>query len=85
VEKASSKEEYADLDVTSLKMISDSCSKVTAILLYKQILVRRCLGHNPVRNDRARSPECVACLGPATLLAGAGGINMGFITWISSD
>jgi hypothetical protein len=25
VEKASSKEEYADLDVTSLKMVSDSC------------------------------------------------------------
>jgi hypothetical protein len=27
VEKASSKEEYADLDVTHLKMISDTCSK----------------------------------------------------------
>ena len=27
VEKASSKQEYADLDVTSLKMVSDSCSK----------------------------------------------------------
>jgi hypothetical protein len=27
VEKASGKEEYADLDVTSLKMVSDSCSK----------------------------------------------------------
>jgi hypothetical protein len=27
VEKASSKEEYADLDVTSLKMVSDSCKK----------------------------------------------------------
>ena len=27
VEKASSKQEYADLDVTSLTMVSDSCSK----------------------------------------------------------
>jgi hypothetical protein len=27
VEKASIKQEYADLDVTSLKMVSDSCSK----------------------------------------------------------
>jgi hypothetical protein len=27
VEKASSKEEYGDLDVTSLKMVSDTCSK----------------------------------------------------------
>jgi hypothetical protein len=27
VEKASSKGEYADLDVTSLKMVSDTCSK----------------------------------------------------------
>ena len=25
VKKASSKQEYADLDVTSLKMVSDSC------------------------------------------------------------
>src|SRR2546427_4855803 len=27
VEKASSQEEYADLDVTSLKMVSETCSK----------------------------------------------------------
>ena len=27
VEKASSKQEYADLDVTSLKMVSETCSK----------------------------------------------------------